>query len=122
MRKLHADFGRREAPSATYICHLVKKVKETSILINKPKREEPKTVPTPKNIAGVAESMREAPFTSIHRRSLPLNISERSLRRILHKELKLSQLTIQRVFASLRGPAIILQMNTILAKINHLFR
>ena len=39
----------------------MKKVKETVILIDKPKREKPKTVRTPENIAVVAESMCEAP-------------------------------------------------------------
>ena len=76
VRKLSTDFGRREAPSAAYIGFLVKKVKETAILIDKPKREKPKTVHTPKNIAAVAESVCGAPSTSIHRRSHQLNISE----------------------------------------------
>ena len=87
VRKLRTDFGRREAPSAPYVRYLVKKVKETGILIDKPKREKPKTVRTPENIAAVAESVCEAPSTSIHRRSQQLNISETSLRRILHKDL-----------------------------------
>ena len=50
MRKLRTDFGRREAP---YVHYLVKKVKETGILIDKPKREKPKT-------------MRMAPSTIVH--------------------------------------------------------
>ena len=62
-------------------------MKETGILIDKPKREKPKTVFIPENIAAVAESVREALSTSIHRRSLQLNISETSLRRILYKDL-----------------------------------
>ena len=41
MRKLRTDFERKEAPSAPYIVCLVKKVKETGILINKLKREKP---------------------------------------------------------------------------------
>ena len=53
----------------SYVRYLVKKVKEIGILIDKPKREKPKTVRTPENIAAVAESVREAPSTSIHRRS-----------------------------------------------------
>ena len=60
-------------------------VKETSILIDKPKREKPKTPSISENIAAVAESVRDKPSTSIHRRSLQMNISETSLRRILHK-------------------------------------
>ena len=67
-----------------------KKVKETGILIDKPKREKPKTVPTPKNIAALAKSVLEAPSTSIHSRSQKLNISETSLRRILHKDLDMT--------------------------------
>ena len=34
VRKLRTDFGTREAPSAPYIRYLVKKVKETCILID----------------------------------------------------------------------------------------
>ena len=66
VRKLHTDFGRREAPSVLYVHYLVEKVKETGILIDKPKREKAKTVHTPENIANVAENLYEAP--SIHRR------------------------------------------------------
>ena len=62
-------FGRREALSAPHVRYLVKKVKETGILIHKSKHEKPKTVHTPENIAAVAESVCEAPSTSIHRRS-----------------------------------------------------
>ena len=63
-------------------------MKETGILIDKPKHEKSKTVRTPENIAAVAESVCEAPSILIHRRSQQLNISETSLRQILHKELK----------------------------------
>ena len=87
MRKLRTDFRRREAPSAPYVRYLVKKVKETGILINKPKREKSKTVRTSQNIAAVAESVCEAPATSIHCRPQQLNISESLLIRILHKDL-----------------------------------
>ena len=84
-RKLSTDFGRREAPSAPYVRYLVKQVKETGILIDKPKREKPKTVRASKNTAAVSESVCEAPSTSIHRRSQQLNFSETSLKRILYK-------------------------------------
>ena len=62
-RKLCTDFGRRQAPSAPYIHYLVEKVKDSGILIDKPKREKPKT---PENITAVAESMCEVQSTSIH--------------------------------------------------------
>ena len=58
--KLHTDFGRRESPSAPNVRYLVKKVKETSIIIDKPRREKPKTVCRPEHIAAVAESICEA--------------------------------------------------------------
>ena len=54
----------------------MKEKKETGILIDKPKREKPKTVRTPEKITAVAESVCEAPSTWIHRRSQQLNISE----------------------------------------------
>ena len=57
VRKLCTDFGRREAPSALYVRYLVKKMTETGILSDKPKREKPKTVRTTENIASVAESV-----------------------------------------------------------------
>ena len=57
VRKLRTDFGRREAPSAPYVRYLVKKEKETVILIDKPKRGKPKTERTPENIGSVAESV-----------------------------------------------------------------
>ena len=82
MRKLRTDFGRRDTPSAPYVHYLLKKVKET-------KREMPKTVHTSENIAAVAESVRQTPPTSIHHRSQQLNISESSLRRIMHKDQEL---------------------------------
>ena len=76
---------------------LWKKVKETGILIDKPKREKPKTVHTHENIAVLAESVCEAPSALIHRRSQQLNISETSLRRILHKDLGMTPYKVQLV-------------------------
>ena len=52
VRKLRTHFGRREAPSAPYVRYIVKTVEATGIFIDKPKREKPKTVRTPENIAG----------------------------------------------------------------------
>ena len=61
-----------------------KKWKELALSSKKPKSKKPKIVRA--NIAAVAESVREAPSTSTHRLSQQLNISETSLRWILHKE------------------------------------
>ena len=70
-----------------FVCSLSCEEK-TGIFIDKPKREKPKTVRTSENIAAVAESVRKAPPTSIHRRSQQLKILEASLRRILHKNIR----------------------------------
>ena len=43
----------------------------------------------------MAESVCEAPSTSIHRRSQQLNISEISLRQILHKDLGMAPYKVQ---------------------------
>ena len=75
---MRTDFGRREAVSASYVRYHVKKVKETDIFIDKPQREKSKTVGTPENIVALAESVCEAPSTSIRRRRQQLNISETS--------------------------------------------
>ena len=74
---------------------LWKKVKEIGILFDERKREKPKTKRTPENIVAVAESMCESPSTSIHGRSQQLNISETSLKRILHKDLGMTPYKVQ---------------------------
>ena len=83
VQKFRRGFGIREAPSAGYVRYLVKKVKETGILADKLKREELKTVRTPENITAVAEMC-----VKHHQYQLTvvLNISETSVRRILHKD------------------------------------
>ena len=53
-----------------------KSEKKTGILIDKPKREKPKAMRTPENIAAVAESVREALSALIQRRFQQFNISE----------------------------------------------
>ena len=74
-----------------------KKMKETGILIDKRKCENPKTVHTPENIAAVAESVCEAPSSSLHGRCQQLKISETSLSRILHKDLGMAPYKVQLV-------------------------
>ena len=39
VQKLRTGFVRKESPSAPFVRYLVKKLKETGILIDKPKRE-----------------------------------------------------------------------------------
>ena len=61
------------------------------------KSKKPKTVRTLENIAAVTEYVREGSLTSIHRRPQQLNISETSLRRILHKEFGMTSYKVQLV-------------------------
>ena len=113
MRILCTDFEKRVASAASYVRYLVKKVKETGILIDTPKHEKRKTMRTPENLIVVAEII----FTVV------LNIKP-----LIWRHTKFNwfrswrQLTIKWVFASLSRSAIDLQKMAILAKKNHLFR
>ena len=91
VRKLRMDFGRREK------LETCEKVKETGILIDKSKREKPKTVRTLENIADVAERVREASSTLIYRRPQQLKTSVTSLSRILHRDLAITSFKVQLV-------------------------
>ena len=53
--KIVYGFWKKRNTVSLYVRYLVKKVKETAILIDKPKRENPKTVRTTENIAAVAK-------------------------------------------------------------------
>ena len=72
-------------------------MKETGILIGKQKREKPKTVHTPENIDAMAKSVYEASSTLIHLRSQQSNISETSLKKMLHKFLGMTPYNVQLV-------------------------
>ena len=88
--------------SAPKVRYLVKKVKETGVLIDKPKREKSKTVRTPENIAAVAEvcvKRHQHQFTVVP----TLEHFGDVLRRILHKDLDMTPYKVQLVFTSLRG-------------------
>ena len=52
--KIPYEFWKKRRPSAPYVRYLVKNVKETGILIDKPNRKKPKAVRTSENIAAVA--------------------------------------------------------------------
>ena len=82
---VYGFWKKRSTVSSPCLLSFEKSASSSGILIDNPKREEPKTVRMPENIAAVAESVFEAPSISIHCRSQQLNISETSLRRILHK-------------------------------------
>ena len=66
MQKFRTVFGRTEPQLSPYGRDVVKKMKETGILIDKSKNENPKRVRT---LAALAEGVREAPSISIQRSS-----------------------------------------------------
>ena len=86
---------KRSTVSSVCSLSCQKKVKETDILVDKPKREKPKTVCTPENIAAVTESVCETPSISIHRRSQQLNISQTSMSRFFPKNLGMTPYKVQ---------------------------
>ena len=97
VRKLRTDFERKESPSASYVRYLVKKVKETGILIDKPKREKPN------NSAYTREYYnwgRKCAWSAININSLPFSTIEYFvdiIERILHKELGMTSYKVQLV-------------------------
>ena len=98
VRKLCTDFRRREALLTSHVRYLMKKVKETGILIDKPNREKPKIVRTPENIAALWQKVCVRRLqTSIHCHYQQMNISKTSLTRILHKDLGIKSHKVQLV-------------------------
>ncbi|XP_033222677.1 uncharacterized protein LOC117176532 [Belonocnema kinseyi] len=67
------------------------------MLVDKPTRERTRPVRSTKNIAAVAESVREQPSTSTRHRSQQLAISRTSLMRILRKDLAMKPYKVQLV-------------------------
>ena len=96
-KNVYGFFKKRRTVSCVIVRYPVKKVKETGIVIDKPKRGKPKTVHTPENIAAVAETLCKVPSTSIHHRSQQFYISETSLRWILDKDLGMMPYKVQLV-------------------------
>ena len=92
---VYGFWKKRSTVSSVSSLSWEKKVKESGILIDKPKREKPKTVHTPENIAAVIESVCEAQSIAIHRHCQQLNILETLLRRILHKDLGMMPYKVQ---------------------------
>ena len=76
VRKMRTDFGRRETPSAPCVPYLMKKVKETVILIDKPKTRKAKNSAYPLRILLLQwqKVFVKRHQQSIHRRSQQLNI------------------------------------------------
>lgn len=85
----------REAPSANLIKIWIKRFEETGSTSKPHAKGRPRTSRTEDNIESVKQSVREDPQMSTRKRSSVLNISRRSLQRILNLDLKLHPYKLQ---------------------------
>lgn len=76
---------------------MVKKNRETGMIIDAPTRSRVRPVRSADNIAAVAENVRRQPRTSYRRRGLEMGISRSSMQRILRKDLGLWPYKVQLV-------------------------
>ena len=96
-REFRREFGFHcncTVPSAHAIQTWVQNFKGTGSTLKK-KGGSVKTVRTPENIAVVKVVIERSPHRPARRHSVPLGLSEASVRRILHKDLHFSQYKIQ---------------------------
>lgn len=84
-----------EAPSANLIKIWIKRFEETGSTFKQPAQGRPRTSRTTDNIERVKDSVRENPQVSTRKRSAALNLSRRSLQRILKLDLKLHPYKLQ---------------------------
>jgi hypothetical protein len=88
-REFRRAFGidhNRAVPSARVIKSWFRNLETAGSTLNK-KGGSVKTVRTPNNIAVVTEAIERSPRRSARRHSVPLGLSEASVRRVLHKDL-----------------------------------
>ena len=85
----HFDIGRNEkVPSRKSITRWVQQFRATVYATNKKPSGRPRTVRIPDNIARVITALERSPTRSFRRQSQVLNISDRSVRRMLHLNMK----------------------------------
>ena len=93
-RKRHRN---QSAPDKKTIHALSNRFEQYGTTLDSHHSGRPRTARSEENIARVRESVAESPKTSTRRRAQQLNISQRSLRRILKKDLHLFPYKIQLV-------------------------
>lgn len=92
----HFGVGRNDkVPSRKSITRWVQQFRGTASAANKTPPGRPRTVRTPENIARVTTALVRSPTRSVRRHSQVLNISDRSVRRILHLDLKFHPYKLQ---------------------------
>lgn len=90
-----SHYSVRKAPTKSTILRLVKKFKSVGNVRDKPHTGRVKTARTPDNIERVRQSVLQSPKTSSHLRSLQLQMSETTVRRVLKSDLQLFPYKIQ---------------------------
>lgn len=94
-RKLRSEFGQYDRPTEKGILQIVQKFQTTGTVCDLRHVPHSRPVRSTENIEAVRESVAENPSTSTRRRSQQVNISDRSLRRILHDDLDMHAYKVQ---------------------------
>ena len=88
--RIRFELGRRDSvPDAKTIKLWVSNFRQTGSALKRKPTGRPRTAITPENVARVRTSIQQSPKRSAVKHAAALGLSERSLRRILHKELHL---------------------------------
>jgi len=94
----HFDIGRKgKVPTLQTILNWVTQFRTTASIVNKKPHGLPRTVRTPENVRRVAQAFQRSPQRSAFRHSIPLHSTPRTVRPILHEDLKFHPFKIQLV-------------------------
>lgn len=94
-RAFRRELNRRDSPSHVAIHRWVEQWREEGTVKNKSPSGRPRLVRTEENVARVRASVQQSPRRSARKHAIALQMSNRSVRRILHEELKLHPYKIQ---------------------------
>ena len=88
--RLHFNLGRHDpVPARNTILLRVTNFRATGSALKRKSTGRLRTARTPENVAAVRASVQQSPRRSTFKRAQALRLSERSLRRILHNDLKM---------------------------------
>ena len=94
----HFDIGRKgKVPTCQTLKNWVTQVRATASIVNKKPPGRPLTVRTPENMRRVAHAFQRSPQRSACCHSIALHLTPRTVRRILHEDLKFHPFNIQLV-------------------------
>jgi hypothetical protein len=94
----HFDIGRNgKVPTRQTILNWVTQFRTTASIVNKKPPGRPRTVRTPENVRRVAHAFQRSLQRSARPHSIALHLTPRTVRRILHEDLKFHPFKIQGV-------------------------